>query len=101
MNIAEKHWSELVKKHTKGGACNFQAAANELAEIAKNVALTEVVSQSVCIQELCSDDNYYLLAAAAQNMRLADPSESQLDARWRIAHKLDELSKRMQELKDQ
>lgn len=31
--LAAKHWPNLVIRHTSGGACNFQSAANELAEI--------------------------------------------------------------------
>lgn len=31
--LAEKYWPTLVVKHTVGGACNFQRAANELAEL--------------------------------------------------------------------
>lgn len=31
--LAETHWPTLVLKHTTGGACNFQMAANDLAEI--------------------------------------------------------------------
>lgn len=28
-------WTDLVKKHTRGGACNFQGAAIELATLIK------------------------------------------------------------------
>lgn len=31
----ENQWRELVLKHTSGGRCNFQAAADELAELVR------------------------------------------------------------------
>jgi hypothetical protein len=31
----QNQWRELVLKHTKGGACNFQAAADELADLVR------------------------------------------------------------------
>jgi hypothetical protein len=42
-------WGELVRKHTRGGACNFQDAANELAELvaaAEREACAKVVEAS-------------------------------------------------------
>lgn len=33
INDIYQRWAELVRKHTRGGACNFQDAANELAEL--------------------------------------------------------------------
>jgi hypothetical protein len=32
---AKNQWRELVLKHTSGGRCNFQAAADELAELVR------------------------------------------------------------------
>ena len=40
--LAETHWPTLVLKHTTGGACNFQAAANDLAEIVASARTDEV-----------------------------------------------------------
>ena len=43
--FAEDNWRQLVLKHTNGGACNFQAAAAELA------ALVEAAERERCLNE--------------------------------------------------
>jgi hypothetical protein len=39
-------WRDLVIKHTKGGACNFQSAANEFAALA--IAVEREACAKVC-----------------------------------------------------
>lgn len=45
-------WAGLVSKHTFGGACNFQNAANELAELA--AAAERDACAQVCEDEICT-----------------------------------------------
>ena len=49
-------WSNLVKKHTVDGACNFQAAACELAKLAVEVELENCIT--VC--EVLDESNLQL-----------------------------------------
>ena len=40
-----EHWCDLVPKHTKNGVCNFQDAADELAEIVRKEERERPVDQ--------------------------------------------------------